>query len=172
MRPEIEAPVIDLLPMDPAQLRQLCNRESVDWGEMRVQPEALPSQKSIVRALSQWQAGVPAKWCLPYLILTPHRDQLIGGCGFKGVPIDGTVEIYYGIAPTQRRQGIGTQALHHLLRIAAMDDDVERVIAHILPRNIASLRLVQRVGFRPERRFMDTQGEVVEQWQWVKHSQR
>jgi RimJ/RimL family protein N-acetyltransferase len=51
--------------------------------------------------------------------------------------------------------------------MAAANDEVERVIAHILPRNVPSRRLVTRMGFKLERRFLDTDGEDVEQWCWT-----
>ncbi len=163
----LEAVSVELLQLHPLQLQKLCNREAVDWAPMRVPDGAMPSQKAIERALHQWQAGIPPRWCLPYLIVTPTRDAIIGACGFKGSPAERTVEIYYGIAPCFRGKGIASKALRRLLEMAVMNDEVERVIAHILPRNIPSQRLVMRMGFKLERRFLDTDGEDVDQWRWT-----
>jgi [ribosomal protein S5]-alanine N-acetyltransferase len=163
---DLEVSSIELLQLQPSQLQKLCNREPVDWAQIRVPDGAMPSQKAIMRALHQWRAGIPAKWCLPFLILTPTRDVIIGACGFKGSPVEGAVEIYYGIAPYFRGQGIASQALRRLLQMAAANDEVERVIAHIFPRNVPSRRLVIRMGFKLERRFLDTDGEEVDQWCW------
>jgi [ribosomal protein S5]-alanine N-acetyltransferase len=164
---DLEASSIELLQLHPFQLQKLCKREAVDWVQMHVPDGALPSQKAIVRALHQWHAGIPPKWCLPYLIVTPTRDVTVGACGFKGSPVEATVEIYYGIAPCFRGKGIAAKALRRLLEMAVMNDEVERVIAHILPRNIPSQRLVMRMGFKLERRFLDTDGEDVDQWCWT-----
>ena len=167
MSQDLEASSIEVLQLHPLQLQKLCNREPVDWAQMRVPDGAMPSHKAIVRALHQWRTGIPAKWCLPYLIVTPTRDVIIGACGFKGSPVEGTLEIYYGVAPYFRGKGIASQALCRLLQVAAANDEVERVIAHILPRNTPSRRLVTRMGFKLERRFLDTDGEDVEQWCWT-----
>jgi [ribosomal protein S5]-alanine N-acetyltransferase len=167
MSQDLEALSIELLQLHPLQLQQLCNREPVEWAQMRVPDGAMPSQKAIVRALNQWQASIPPKWCLPYLIVTPTRDVAVGACGFKGSPVEATVEIYYGIAPSFRGKGIASQALRQLLEMAVTNDEVERVIAHILPRNIPSRRLVMRMGFKLERRFLDTDGEDVDEWCWT-----
>ena len=167
MSQDLEASPIELLQVHPLQLQKLCNREPVEWAQMHVPDGAMPSQKAIVRALDQWRAGIPAKWCLPYLIVTPTRDVIIGACGFKGAPVENTVEIYYGVAPSLRGKGIATQALRRLVQMAVVNDEVERVIAHILTSNTPSLRLVMRMGFAFERRFMDTDGEDVEQWCWM-----
>jgi [ribosomal protein S5]-alanine N-acetyltransferase len=164
---DIDVFSIELLQLRPLQLQKLRNREPVDWAQMRVPDGAMPSQKAIVRALNQWEAGIPPKWCLPYLIVTPTRDVTVGACGFKGSPEEATVEIYYGIAPCFRGKGLASQALRRLLQIAVTNDEVERVIAHILPRNIPSRRLVMRMGFKLERRFLDTDGEDVDQWCWT-----
>jgi RimJ/RimL family protein N-acetyltransferase len=166
IEPDIE-PDIQLVSMDPSQLQKLSKRETVDWGPLRAPEGAMPSHKAIVRALDQWDAGLPAKWCLPYLIVSASRAWIVGACGFKGPPLERSVEIYYGIAPSLRGRGIATGALRQLLSIAVMDDDVGRVLAHILPRNLASRRLVTRMGFQLTQRFMDTDGEDVEQWCWV-----
>lgn len=167
MSENLEVSSIELLQLHPMQLQKLCNREPVDWAQMRVPDGAMPSQKAIVRALHQWRAGIPEKWCLPHLIVAPATDAILGACGFKGSPVEGTVEVYYGIAPCFRGQGIASQALRRLLEMAVANQEVERVIAHILPRNVPSRRLVTRTGFKLERRFLDTDGEDVEQWSWT-----
>lgn len=169
MTEDLATPCLELVAMNASQLKKLLKRDTVDWGEMHVPAGAMPSHKAIARALDQWDAGLPAKWCLPYLIVSAARDLIIGACGFKGPPVGKTVEIYYGIAPSLRGRGSATRALRQLLRLAVMDEDVERVLAHILPRNLPSRRLVTRMGFKLEQRFMDTDGEDVEQWCWMSH---
>jgi [ribosomal protein S5]-alanine N-acetyltransferase len=168
MHDEFQARPLELLQMDPVQLRNLSAGRRVDWGAMQIVEGSLPSHKAIARAVSQWQSGVPALWCLPCLIVTPSRASSLGACGFKGPPLEGTVEIYYCVGSSHRGRGIASQAVQLLLQIARLQAGVGKVIAHILPLNTASLKVVERAGFKPERRFVDTDGEEVEQWAWVK----
>ncbi len=77
------------------------------------------------------------------------RDGVVvGECGWFGPPdASGEVEISYGLAPSARRQGAGTEALGLLLDwVGARGATTVR--AEVLPGNEPSLRLLRRHGFR------------------------
>lgn len=125
---------------------------------------ALPPSHVAARALAQIEAGVPAFWCVPFLMVDAHEGALLGGCTFKGSPIEGEVEIAYGVATPARGRGIATEAVRQLLRLATGEGSVRTVIAEILPSNIASCRLVSRLGFSEGETFVDEDGETVVRW--------
>jgi len=154
-----------LVPMDVPVLRRLAAGQSVDLGSTSVPEGAWPPFSVVSRALSQLEAGVPPEWCVPYLILHP-QDVLLGGCGFKGAPADGCVEILYGTAPELRGRGTATAAVGQLLKLAVASGDVRSVVANILPRNAGSSKVVAHHGFTRERTFIDTEGREVVQWIW------
>lgn len=128
---------------------------------------ALPPQHVAERALAQLEAGMPAFWCVPFLIVEKSCGAVLGGCTFKGMPIGGEVEIAYGVAKQAQGRGVATEAVAQLLQLAAQDGTVQRVIAEILPSNIPSCRLVMRLGFTKGPTFVDTDGETVVRWTYL-----
>jgi RimJ/RimL family protein N-acetyltransferase len=91
-----------------------------------------------------------------YYVVTRTADgKAIGGIGFKGQPVDGSVEVGYGLAPSARGHGYATEALNALLNVAA-EHGVSRVVADTEKTNIASQRTLQHAGFRQ----VDTDGDL------------
>ena len=89
---------------------------------------------------------------------------MLGGCRFKGAPVDGSVEIGYGVAKSERGRGIATAALTKLIEMAASTGEVGQIVAHILPSNIASSKVVAKLGFSKGQSFVDSDGELVVCW--------
>ncbi|WP_242111777.1 GNAT family N-acetyltransferase [Luteimonas aquatica] len=153
--------MIALIPMDLPNLRRLAASEPT---ELPAAEGALPPAHVAARALSQLEAGVPAEWCVPFLVVANESGQILGGCRFKGTPVDGRVEIGYGVAKAARRRGIATAAVTQLLRLAASSGMVRHLDAHILPDNIASSAVVSRLGFTRMGIVVDPDGERVVHW--------
>lgn len=157
---------IELMPIDLPNLRRLAVSEAVDLGVLEIPDGALPPAKVAVRAITQLDRGAPAFWCVPFLIVSRSRQVVLGACGFKLAPNDGTVEISYGIARSERGRGVATAAIDRLLQMAVATGQVQRVVAHILPSNTASSKVVARLGFLSGQPFVDTDGETVVPWTW------
>ncbi|WP_342115911.1 GNAT family N-acetyltransferase [Pseudoduganella sp. OTU4001] len=124
---------------------------------------AMPPPHVAARALAQIDAGVPAFWSAPFLMVDKANGAVLGGCTFKGLPSCGEVGIAYGVAMTARGRGIATEAVRQLLVLAGREG-VRTVIAEILPANIASSKLVTRLGFAQGESFVDSDGETVVRW--------
>lgn len=125
---------------------------------------AMPPPHVARRIQAQLAAGTPAEWCLPYWIIVPESGAILGSCGFKGVPLNGEVEIGYGVAIKQRGCGVATRAVVALLKMAVDSGEVLRVVANILPDNLASTKVVSRLGFVQEQIFVDSDGESLARW--------
>lgn len=125
---------------------------------------ALPPPHVAARALAQVDAGMPAFWCVPFLIVASQTGTILGGCTFKGLPTNGDVEIAYGVAKPMRGRGVATAAIAQLLKLAAADGSARQVIAEILPANIGSSKVVMRLGFTERETFVDADGETVVRW--------
>ena len=82
-----------------------------------------------------------------YRITRQADGRAIGGIGFKGQPVDGCVEIGYGLAPSARGDGYAAEAVVAVLALAA-EHGLSRVIADTTLDNIASQRTLIRAGFR------------------------
>lgn len=128
-------------------------------------PGALPPAFVAERALGQLAAGTPARWCSTFYI-QDAQGVVVGGCGFKGAPTEGEVEIGYAIAPAFRGVGAGTAAVRCLLEIAARAPQVSHVVANVAPDNVASTRLVQSLGFVAKGEWIDSSGEQLVRWCW------
>ncbi len=79
-------------------------------------------------------------------------------------------EIGYMIVPGHERRGIATECLSALLTQLFRVEGVHRVFADIDPRNTASNRLVQRLGFTLEGHFRDAMKTHIgwcDSWIWA-----
>lgn len=74
--------------------------------------------------------------------------SVVGECGWYGPPdAEGVVEVGYGLAPSARGQGLGTELVAVLCAWVEQQPGVRLVTAEVLPGNEASLRLLARLGF-------------------------
>jgi ribosomal-protein-alanine N-acetyltransferase len=73
----------------------------------------------------------------------------VGDMGFKGAPdVSGAVEIGYAINRSQRGRGFATEMATALTGWAMDQPGVRRVTADCLETNAASIRVLQKAGFR------------------------
>ena len=83
------------------------------------------------------------------LILHEEDRTLIGETGFHGPPDrSGTVEVGYSIVPDYRGQGFAFEATRALIDEALARPDVCRITASCLEDNVASLRVLEKLGMR------------------------
>ena len=88
-----------------------------------------------------------AGWWLHYIVVThAPRPTLAGVAGYKGPPVDGSVEIGYSIVPSWQRRGLATAAVRMLVEMA-WDRGVEVVHAHTLPHLVPSIGVLRKLGF-------------------------
>jgi RimJ/RimL family protein N-acetyltransferase len=82
-----------------------------------------------------------------YRINRLRDGRAVGGIGFKGQPVDGCVEIGYGLAPSARGHGYAAEAVAGLLTVAVAHGLI-KVVAETTLDNVASQRTLTRAGFR------------------------
>jgi RimJ/RimL family protein N-acetyltransferase len=77
--------------------------------------------------------------------------EVVGECGWSGAPSPGgEVAIRYGLAPSARGRGLGTEAVAVLCAWSEQQPGVARLVAEVLVGNEPSRRLLRRLGFREE----------------------
>ena len=87
-------------------------------------------------------------WLSWYWVLRGERPVLAGSGGFKGPPgPEGAVEIGYYVRSRFRRQGYGTEAAARLVAWAFEHPQVTHVVAETAVENVASILVLQRLGF-------------------------
>lgn len=74
---------------------------------------------------------------------------VIGAAGYLGPPdSDGGVELGYSIAPEFQARAFATEIVQALTAHAWSFPGIQRVIAHTQPSNEASVKVLERCGFR------------------------
>ena len=87
-------------------------------------------------------------WYAIWLIVRKDGAH-IGNLSFKGSPVDGVVELGYGIAEEYRGYGYATEAVETILEWAFDQPGVVKIAAETGPDNPASRRVLEKCGFLP-----------------------
>jgi ribosomal-protein-alanine N-acetyltransferase len=86
----------------------------------------------------------------------------VGQMGFRDRPVDGVVEVGYGINPSYQNRGYATEMVKALTDWALAQPIVSRVIAECRPDNVGSIRVLEKTGFeRIGQRFDEEDGALI-----------
>ncbi len=98
--------------------------------------------------LGQLQDPAEHGWSIWYLLSRrTDKRQLMGICGFKGMPdTAGSVEIGYSVLPQFQVQGFATEAVARLMTWAFSHQHVTEVTAETLPYLKQSIRVMEKNG--------------------------
>ncbi|MFC9539396.1 GNAT family N-acetyltransferase [Lysinibacillus sp. NPDC056959] len=129
-------------------------------------PEDVPSRGDVQRII-EWSIQCNNKNTLSKIhklnlaIVDRERQTLIGYCGLGPGDVKETeVEIYYGISKAYRGQGIAYEAAQALLNYAFNKIGLLKVIAVVHPENVASLRIVAKLGMNYEYTYINLNPEL------------
>lgn len=88
-----------------------------------------------------------------YVYMASNPNKIIGAVNFNFFQGQhgSYAEIGYKIDSLYQERGIGYEACMTALQVLVNDYDIHQVDARIHPNNIASLRLANKMGFRPVR---------------------
>lgn len=136
--------------------------------EARAQLDRM-SDEDRAEVSAEWIASIQSAtqsdpWLHGYRILRTSDRVVVGNCGFKGAPVDGVVEIAYGIEERERGKGYATEAAAALSHRALDDARVQVVRAHTLPVANASTRVLTKCGFTKVGEVVDPDDGPV--WRW------
>jgi len=93
------------------------------------------------------------------------NGDLVGAAGFKGPPVNNTVEIAYGTFEPYRKKGIGTDICKCLVDLSLQTDPSVIITARTLPEENYSVRILKKNNFIFNGIINDPEdGEV---WEWV-----
>lgn len=102
------------------------------------------------RVIAGLLADHPA-WLGPYghrLLVERATGLVVGSVGLFWPPADGDVELGYGVVPSRRGRGYAAEATRALTAHALAAPGVRRVHATVELRNVASVRVLEKAGFR------------------------
>ncbi|MBE0699143.1 MAG: GNAT family N-acetyltransferase [Anaerolineaceae bacterium] len=99
-------------------------------------------------------------WYTYFLIVNVEDREALGVCGFKGTPtLAGSAEVGYAMHPDFRNHGYMTETVRALVKWAFEQESCRRVTAETLRDNLASQRVLQKVGL-----VLDRAGENMFYW--------
>jgi RimJ/RimL family protein N-acetyltransferase len=103
-----------------------------------------------LRDLSKTEPGRPGSWYQIGIILR-SSGELIGDCGFQVLETEPRqADVGIALAPEFQGRGYATETLRALLDYLLVALGKDRVFGSVDPRNVRSMRLLQRVGMRKE----------------------
>jgi RimJ/RimL family protein N-acetyltransferase/quercetin dioxygenase-like cupin family protein len=116
-------------------------------------PSRLPEARAFIAKHTAHAPGTKGCWFQLAIVLR-DTGELIGDCGLH-VPehLDHQAEVGITIAPAHQGHGFATEALGVLMDYLFEELEVHRVYGSADPRNLASLRLMEKVGMRREAHF-------------------
>ena len=153
-----------LQPISRADLQVLADAGVPDGVAGRTADGALPPPFVARRSLGQLAQGQEEQWCHGFYIVRDTDGCVVGGCGFKGNPMCGQVEIGYAVSPACRNQGAATQGVRELIQRAFATGAVSEILAQVNPANASSTRIVQKLGFARGAVETGEGGELLVQW--------
>ena len=165
-----------LLSLMPLSLMPLTER---DLRELIEAPAAFATRHALIleagacapdftyqRALANMQLAPEWAGLLATRLYVLDGQRVVGSGGVKAPPTnDGEVEIGYGVAPAWHGRRLGTQGAHGLAE-EALAHGAQRVSACTRPDNIASWRLLERIGFVRDGEREDPDDGLL--WRWVR----
>ncbi len=96
-----------------------------------------------------------------WVVETRKGGDPLGLCGLLKRPELADVDLGFAFMPEARSQGIAQEAARRALEHAASELGLRRVVAITLPENVASSRLLLRLGMTRER-AVQADGEILD----------
>ncbi len=119
-------------------------------------PYSLDQAAWFVNEMKTRTPGEPGNWYQLALELKTTRE-MIGDCAFRRPPADKEqAEIAFTLATLFQGKGYATEAITRLIDYLFGELGLHRVWANCDPDNLASARLMERVGMRHEGRFLES----------------
>ena len=115
-------------------------------------------QYSVAGVLSEKATGEFIEWCQysyhqhgfgPWAVVEKSSAAVAGFCGLNAEQVDDAdeIELGYRLAPAFWGRGLGTEAARAALRHAFEHLHVASVIAIVQPGNVASVRVIKKLGY-------------------------
>lgn len=136
----IETERLWLYPISNEEMRQLIEDEPED------------EMKQAYTEMLQGCLDNPEKriWNAVWFMELKERPGIIvGDFCFKGIGLDGMVEIGYGLKQEYRKNGYMTEAVKAVSNWALEQEEVTHVEAEVDSENTPSLKVLERSGFVP-----------------------
>jgi [ribosomal protein S5]-alanine N-acetyltransferase len=144
----VETPRLRIRPFDPAADAEPLHELWGDARAMRFIPGAAQATvEATRRRLESALERAPAGW--GFWGLEEREGRLIGGAGVFPEAWEGPeFELAYHVVPSAWGRGYATEAGRALLEATWRETDLDRVVAFAFEDNVASTRVMRKLGMR------------------------
>jgi RimJ/RimL family protein N-acetyltransferase len=157
-------PQVGLIPIDRASTALLARDPAAFDEQHGIDTNAVREQLASVIAMTRPALLDAGEWGT-FFAYERQTRRIVGACGFKAQPSpDGKVEIAYFTFPGFEGQGFATGMANALVVRALASIDVAEVIAHTLPQEGASTRVLEKLAFLRAGERVDPEDGPV--WRW------
>jgi len=144
---EIRTERLVLRPLAEGDLDAWASRLYADPEVMRYLPAGPPvprerAERNLASQQEHWRTygyGLMAA-------LDVATGEFVGYCGLRYLPEVDEVEVAYGLARARWGEGLATEAAEACIRHGFEDLGLRRVVAYAVPANVASRRVMEKVG--------------------------
>ena len=149
---EIETERLLLRMFRPEDADVMYERVWTDPEVMRyVQPDGWPhpreeSANFLGRLVTRFRENGFGQWA----VTLREGGELLGYCGFKTLADTPDIELLYGVAGEYWNRGFVTEAARAALRYGFEETPLDYIVAIALPENVASWRVMEKIGMRRE----------------------
>jgi ribosomal-protein-alanine N-acetyltransferase len=113
--------------------------------------ETFTKVSQAINQIKAWETGFVNKRCIRWGIARKGEREIIGSCGYYGFHTwHMRASIGYELARSSWRQGIMTEALEAIIDLGFSEMNLNRIDAVVMPENSASIKLLEKLGFRNE----------------------
>jgi len=111
--------------------------------------------QSLVQRFVEAQSVTP-RHKFQFAVCLPDTGQLIGNCGIRKQSPEATAaDIGYEFKPDYWGHGYATEAARELLRFGFEELQLHRITAECIADNVASARVLEKIGMRLEGRLQE-----------------
>jgi ribosomal-protein-alanine N-acetyltransferase len=139
----------------PADLDAYYGRVYADPDVMRTLPPGGPLSRAEFDAraprmmVEHWERHGFGPW----VVVHKADGEVVGHCGLRYWPETTDVEVLYALGRDYWGRGLATEAARASLRHGFETLGLDRIIAAAFADNVASRRVLERIGLRQERTF-------------------
>ncbi len=88
-------------------------------------------------------------------VVSKDTDRVIGWCGLGPLDFDDSeIEIYYGLSRAYWGRGITTEAAKALLHYGFQTIGLDKTVAIVKPKNVASQRVIEKLGMHYQKKII------------------
>ena len=137
--------------------RRISLADAHDWFEFAAMPEVRQHTSLIVESISDLQAAISRTLAedpntpVYFALRTEHSSELVAIIGFHSrSAVNRNAEVNYEVRPSYWGRGVATAVCTEAVHWGFSKLGLVRVQATTLEENVASQRVLKKVGFEPE----------------------